>query len=82
VTWQFGELLRSIVKTIDQHGLKRQFLRSHRSDVELFLNTMEKALFISPVAATTARHLPPAIDADGFCPFPLIPPRCILKAYR
>ncbi|MBR0716912.1 TM0106 family RecB-like putative nuclease, partial [Bradyrhizobium liaoningense] len=38
ITAQFGALLRSIVRTIDEHGLKRRYLQSHANAVEAFFN--------------------------------------------
>jgi hypothetical protein len=39
----FAELLRSMVETIDQHGLKKHFLRKHLKSVERFYRRIEKA---------------------------------------
>jgi hypothetical protein len=36
ITFEFGKLLRSIVTTIDQHGLKQKHLAKHRRDVDRF----------------------------------------------
>ncbi len=34
--FEFGKLLRAIVTTIDEHGLKRRYLAKHRKDVDRF----------------------------------------------
>jgi hypothetical protein len=36
ITFEFGKLLRSIVTTIDGHGLRRRHLARHRRDVDRF----------------------------------------------
>jgi len=40
VAQQFGSLLRDVVQTIDQYGLRRRHLRKHKSAAERFLNDM------------------------------------------
>jgi predicted RecB family nuclease len=36
ITRPFGALLRTIVTTVDQHGLKRQYLERHKREVDAF----------------------------------------------
>ncbi len=39
-TEKFGSLLRQIVATVDEHGLRRHYLRRHRSAVEDYFDTL------------------------------------------
>jgi predicted RecB family nuclease len=39
---EFAELLKGIVETVDQHGLKARFLRRHRRSVKHFYNRLLK----------------------------------------
>ena len=50
IVTQFGELLRSIVATIDRRGLKRHFLRKHSLEVERFYRYMRRASYQSEAA--------------------------------
>ena len=45
IATQFGELLRSIVATIDRRGLKRHFLRKHGLEVERFYRQMRRTTY-------------------------------------
>jgi predicted RecB family nuclease len=49
--FEFGKLLRSIVTTIDEHGLKKTQLARHRRDVHRFLN--DEVRRVSNSEATT-----------------------------
>jgi hypothetical protein len=40
-TKEFGGLLRQIVATIDDHGLRRHYLRRHRADVDRYFDALE-----------------------------------------
>lgn len=45
ITEPFGTLLRSIVVTIDEHGLKRRYLRVHARAAEAFFNSVAKRVY-------------------------------------
>lgn len=45
ITAQFGALLRSIVMTIDEHGLKRRHLQTHTTTVEAFFSTLAERFY-------------------------------------
>src|SRR5690348_8854042 len=40
ITHPFGALLRSIVATVDEHGLRRQHLRHHETEVEQYFRSL------------------------------------------
>jgi hypothetical protein len=42
LAYEFGRLLRTIVSTIDQYGLKQRYLSKHRKDVEQFYRALCK----------------------------------------
>ncbi len=46
----FGKLLRSIVATIDKHGLFKRHLQQHKAEVSAFFRTLELRGFRSDVA--------------------------------
>jgi len=46
----FGKLLRSIVDTIDKHGLKKQHLQQHKAEVSRFFRDLEARSYRSEVA--------------------------------
>jgi hypothetical protein len=48
---RFGSLLRSIVSTIDQYGLKKRHLHKHEIDVERFYGALRDRSFSSELAA-------------------------------
>jgi hypothetical protein len=50
ITSPFGALLRSIVSTVDQHGLKKRYLARHARSVEAFFNTLQDRVFESEAA--------------------------------
>lgn len=50
IVTEFGEILRSIVATIDQRGLKRRFLRKHGIEVERFYRHMRRTSYHSDAA--------------------------------
>jgi predicted RecB family nuclease len=50
ITRPFGTLLRSIVTTVDQHGLKRRHLERHNPEVERFFRELGEHHFRSEVA--------------------------------
>ena len=57
VTEPFGRLLRSIVETVDQHGLKRWALRRHDRDVADFFRSTVAVPLSSEVAITLRDRL-------------------------
>ena len=50
ITQSFGTLLQAIVSTVDQHGLKRRFLKVHEESVERFFGFLNERSFTSEVA--------------------------------
>src|SRR5882762_4745775 len=46
----FGEVLRSIVATIDQHGLRKHYLSKHEQEVNSFFHAVSRQLYRSEVA--------------------------------
>jgi hypothetical protein len=50
IVTRFGEILRSIVATIDRRGLKRHFLRKHGLEVERFYRQMARTTYQSEAA--------------------------------
>jgi predicted RecB family nuclease len=46
----FGKLLRSIVGTIDNHGLKKRYLQQHKAAVAQFFRSLEAHVYHSEVA--------------------------------
>jgi transposase IS66 family protein len=56
ITGPFGGLLRKIVETIDQQGLKRRYLEKHEPEVAEFFKRLEEKTFRSePAEALRAR---------------------------
>jgi transposase-like protein len=47
ITAPFGALLRSIVATIDEHGLKPRYLQTHASAVEAFFSALAERFYES-----------------------------------
>ena len=47
---EFGRLLRSIVDTIDKHGLKKRHLHKHKAEVSRFFRGLEARVYRSEVA--------------------------------
>jgi hypothetical protein len=48
----FGQVLRAIVATIDQHGLNKKYLSKHEQEVNNFFHTVSQPLYRSEVAAS------------------------------
>src|SRR5262249_45051676 len=46
----FGRLLRGVVETIDEHGLKKEYLRRHEPEVSGFFRDLEARSYRSEVA--------------------------------
>jgi hypothetical protein len=57
VTGPFGVLLREVVTTIDQHGLKRCHLKKHDRDVAQFFETLAGQSFRSEAAEALRQRL-------------------------
>jgi predicted RecB family nuclease len=55
ITRPFGALLRAVVATVDEHGLKRRHLQRHKRDVEGFFRGLAGATYRSE-AAEALRH--------------------------
>jgi predicted RecB family nuclease len=54
---EFGQLLRTIVATIDRYGLKKRHLGKHSSDVECFFQTLCNQQYHSDLARTYQQRL-------------------------
>jgi predicted RecB family nuclease len=54
---EFGKLLRSIVGTIDQYGLKRYHLHKHKAEVDRFFRSLESCVYRSELAEGYQRRL-------------------------
>jgi predicted RecB family nuclease len=57
ITLPFGALLRLIVATIDEHGLKRKYLRNHSGAVATFFNTIAARVYESDAAKALQERL-------------------------
>jgi len=57
VTAPFGSLLRSIVMTIDEHGLKRRYLRSHADAVEAYFDALAERVYESDASKALQERL-------------------------
>jgi hypothetical protein len=57
ITRPFGALLRAIVTTIDEHGLKRTHLQKHKQDVESFFRVLSEPMFRSEAAESLRSRL-------------------------
>ncbi len=57
VTQPFGVLLRSVVETIDEQGLKRGHLKKHDQAIIRFFTHLENQFFQSEAAATLRERL-------------------------
>jgi hypothetical protein len=53
----FGEVLRSIVATIDQHGLRKHYLSKHEQEVNSFFHAISRQLYRSEVAESYQKRL-------------------------
>jgi len=54
---EFGRILRTIVQSIDRHGLRSRHLRKHRPMVDKFLAVVEKEEYQSKIAKKYQRRL-------------------------
>lgn len=57
ITAPFGALLRSIVTTIDQHGLKRRYLRTHTKAAGAFFDTLAERFYESDACKALQNRL-------------------------
>ena len=57
ITVPFGALLRSIVLTIEVHGLKRKCLKSHARDVAAFFDTLAECIYESDASQALQERL-------------------------
>src|ERR1019366_5788242 len=53
----FGSLLRTIVATVDEHGLKRKFLKKHEQDVTKYFDSLSAQLFHSEASEALQKRL-------------------------
>jgi predicted RecB family nuclease len=54
---EFGKLLRSIVVTIDQYGLKKRHLYKHKAEVDRFFRALESRVYRSELAEGYQKRL-------------------------
>jgi hypothetical protein len=57
LAYEFGRLLRTIISTIDQYGLRHRHLNKHKTDVEQFYRTICKRDYQSELAQKYQRRL-------------------------
>jgi hypothetical protein len=57
ITGPFGTLLRKIVETIDQHGLKRRYLEKHTKEVRKYFESITMQTFRSDAAEALRERL-------------------------
>ena len=57
VTGPFGTLLRAIIATVDEHGLKRRHLRKHKRDVSAYFGGLSEQTFHSAAAEELRKRL-------------------------
>jgi hypothetical protein len=57
ITHPFGTLLRTVIKTVDEHGLKRRFLQKHKREVEQFFQGLSGRAFRSEPAESLRSRL-------------------------
>jgi predicted RecB family nuclease len=57
ITTPFGAILRAIVATIDEHGLKRNHLQTHTKSVKAFFDTLEDRTYESDAAKALQERL-------------------------
>jgi hypothetical protein len=57
ITGPFGILLRAVVATVDQHGLKRRYLQHHEREVAKFLKDVADQSFHSEAADALQKRL-------------------------
>ena len=57
ITQPFGGLLRAVVETVDEHGLKRRHLQKHKRDVDGFFRNLTEHTFRSEAADSLRNRL-------------------------
>jgi len=57
ITEAFGALLRSIVVTVDEHGLERKYLKSHARAVATFFDALRERIYESDGAKALQERL-------------------------
>jgi predicted RecB family nuclease len=57
ITQPFSTLLRSIVATVDEHGLKRRYLKRHTTEVAKFFHTLSTKSFRSEAAQSLRERI-------------------------
>jgi Transposase IS66 family/RNase_H superfamily len=57
ITTPFGAILRAIVSTIDEHGLKHRHLQTHTKAVKAFFDTLEDRAYESDAAKALQERL-------------------------
>jgi predicted RecB family nuclease len=57
ITQPFGGLLRAVVETVDEHGLKRRHLQKHKRAVDGFFHDLTEHAFRSEAAETLRNRL-------------------------
>jgi Transposase IS66 family/RNase_H superfamily len=57
ITVPFGALLRSIVVTVDEHGLKRKYLKDHERSVAAFFDVLAERTYESDASKTLQERL-------------------------
>jgi hypothetical protein len=57
ITQRFGALLRTIIATVDEHGLRRQALRAHQREVDAFFQNLATETVLSDAAASIQARL-------------------------
>jgi Transposase IS66 family len=57
ITVSFGALLRSIVVTVDEHGLKRKYLKGHARAVAAFFDGLAERIFESDASKALQERL-------------------------
>lgn len=57
LTKSFGEVLVSVVRTVDRYGLRRRYLKKHKRDVARFFRELERQEYQSVVARKYQKRL-------------------------
>ena len=57
ITRPFGTLLRSIIMTVDKHGLRHKFLEAHEPEVAAFVDSLAHQSFSSDAAESLQERL-------------------------
>ena len=57
LTSDFGQLLRSIIDTVDRYGLKCRHLMKHQKDVDKFIQSLSASSFSSEPAQTAQKRI-------------------------